>query len=105
MNYNDQIVKIITILKQKYHPLKIYLFGSIVYGYLDKYSDVDMMIVKDSVLPKSRRSVEVEKLLSGIEIPTDFLIFTPQEIQECKNITNHIVNTILKKGKLIYEQN
>lgn len=44
--YQREIKKIVKRLKEKYHPEKIYLFGSFVWGKFTPDSDVDLLIIK-----------------------------------------------------------
>jgi hypothetical protein len=38
-------------------------------------------------------------------IPIDFLVFTPQEIDEWKDVKNHVIAHALREGRTLYESN
>ena len=87
---------------QSLFPEKIILFGSYAYGKPDKYSDIDILIITNKNLPKKGRSIIAENLMSGILIPTDFLIYTSEEVNKLRTVKSHIVYEIMKKGRVIY---
>ena len=86
-------------------PEKIILFGSHAYGEPKKGSDLDLLVVvKESSLPRYRRSVPIYKALAGILIPKDILVYTEKEIEEWSNVPLAFITTIIRKGKVIYER-
>jgi len=86
-------------------PEKIILFGSHAYGKPKKGSDLDLLVVvKESSLPRYRRSVPIYKALAGILIPKDILVYTEKEIEEWSNVPLAFITTIIRKGKVIYER-
>jgi len=101
---NDYINEIRERLTTNLSPEKIILFGSYASGIPDKNSDVDMLIITNRILPQKGRSIIAEKLMSGIQIPTDFLIYTSAEVEKLKTIKSHIIYEIIRKGKVIYEK-
>jgi len=60
--------------------------------------------VKESSLPRYRRSVPIYKALAGILIPKDILVYTEKEIEEWSNVPLAFITTIIRKGKVIYER-
>ena len=87
---------------EEYQPLKIYLFGSFVWGKFTMDSDIDFLIIKRSKKNKLERIREVEKILINRETPIDVLVYTPKEIQERENLENPFIGEVLNKGKLLY---
>ena len=82
----DQINEIYTRIVQEVNPEKIILFGSYATGRYNEDSDLDLIIVKDSNLPKHKRNIEIRRLFYGYLVPMDIKIYTPQEFQqELKN--------------------
>ncbi len=63
-------------------PDKIILFGSYAYGKTSKDSDLDILIIMKSDLPRYKRSIPVYMALSGMLIPKDIIVYTPQEVEE-----------------------
>ena len=64
------------------NPERIILFGSYAYGKPKDASDLDILVIMDSDLPRYRRSRAVYRCLAGLLIPKDILVYTPEEIEE-----------------------
>ncbi|ODS43064.1 MAG: hypothetical protein MSIBF_01065 [Candidatus Altiarchaeales archaeon IMC4] len=91
-------------IADNYNPEKIILFGSHAYGKPTKKSDIDLLVVKDSNLPRYKRARELRKYLWGIaETPMDILVYTPKEIAEWKNVKESFITRIITNGHLVYE--
>lgn len=100
--YRPLIKKIVNSLKN-YQPEKIILFGSYHEGTYDKYSDIDLVVIKRTNKPFLERLKEIIKFLD-IPIKVDVLVYTPEEwslLEKQKNILVEIVNS---KGDLLYEK-
>jgi len=67
-------------------PDKIILFGSYVYGKPSKDSDLDILIIMKSDLPRYKCSIPIYKTLAGLLIPKDIIVYTPQEVEEWENV-------------------
>lgn len=101
---SDKIDEIITKIALGYNPQKIILFGSYAAGNPNDNSDLDLMIIKDSDLPRPQRTVQVRKMLFGSMIPLDLIVYTPQEIEESRNKAFSFVHEVLTNGKTLYER-
>ena len=100
----DQIIEIVKRIVDSYKPEKIILFGSYAYGTPKKDSDLDLLIVKESSLPRYKRAREIRKHLWGIsEIPKDILVYTQKEIDDWKEVEEAFITQVVKYGKIIYE--
>jgi predicted nucleotidyltransferase len=87
-------------------PDKVVLFGSRARGDHRPDSDIDLLIIKDSSLPRSRRSVDIHAALQGlpIEVDTEVVVYTPREVEEWKGSPAAFVTTALREGKVLYEK-
>jgi len=104
---NSIIKKIIDTLVEKYHPVKIIIFGSYAYGIPDEDSDFDLLIIKDT--DKKRRVdrfVEVKRLIFDpeIKITVSPIVLTNDEVKERLNMGDDFLEEILTKGKTLYER-
>ena len=99
--YKEIIKRIVNIV----NPVKIILFGSYAYGNPGKESDLDLLIVMNNNI-KSRREIssKIYGVLSGILIPKDIVVITLKDIKEWENIPMSFINTVLTKGKVLYER-
>lgn len=85
-------------------PLKIVLFGSQSRGDSHPESDLDLLVVEESDLPRHKRSPRYYKALAGVFPSKDITVWTPAEIQEWDAVPNAFVTTALREGKVLYER-
>jgi len=83
---------------------KIILFGSFAYGNPTRESDLDILVVMHSNLPRYKRSIPIYRALAGLLIPKDIVVYTPAEIKEWEDVPQAFVTTAIKKGRIIYEK-
>ncbi len=85
-------------------PEKIILFGSYAYGKPSKNSDLDILVIMKSDLPRYKRSIPIYRALAGMLIPKDIIVYTPREVEEWDNVSQAFVTTAVSRGKKIYEK-
>lgn len=100
---NKNLDKILKSLKKKYNPEKIILFGSLASGKVGEWSDIDLLIVKNTRKNALERKKEVDNICD-VNIAFDPIIFTPQEVKERLRWKDYFIQEILNKGKLLYER-
>jgi len=82
---------------------KIYLFGSYAYGKPTKKSDIDLCVIIGNRLNKSNVYQKIAlSLFDNDIIPADILVYREKFFYDITN-PNGIKNTILTKGKILYE--
>jgi uncharacterized protein len=85
-------------------PIRIVLFGSHARGTARPDSDLDLLIIEESDLPRYRRSGRYRRVLCGVFPAKDIVVWTPQEVEEWKAVPNAFISTALAEGKLLYER-
>ena len=100
---NEIIEELKMIIIRNEMPDKIILFGSYAKGTASEDSDLDLMVIKESNVPRPYRGKETRKQLSKFVIPKDIIFYTPQEIDEYKDIPSSFVADVLQTEKVIYE--
>jgi|ERR1051325_1647111 predicted nucleotidyltransferase len=87
-------------------PEKIVLFGSRARGDHRPDSDIDLLVIKESNVPRSQRPVAIHAALEGlpIEVDAEVMVYTPKEVEEWKGSQAAFVTTALREGKLLYEK-
>ena len=91
----DQIV-------ERFHPAKIWLFGSFAYGTPTPDSDVDLLIAMDTALRNVQQAVEIRKAVA-FPFPVDVLVRTPQQIAERLALGDVFFHEVLTKGIVLHE--
>jgi len=85
-------------------PKKVVLFGSYARGEARPTSDLDLLVIADSALPRHRRSATLYGALSKILLPMDIVVFTPKEVQEWSGVRQAFVTTAVREGRVLYEK-
>jgi predicted nucleotidyltransferase len=99
-----QIDEIVNRIATSYNPDKIILFGSYAYGNSSEDSDLDFILIKDTTLPKHKRSNEVRRLFFGLPIPMDFKIYTSTEFNNELSNKYSFLSSAIKGSKILYER-
>lgn len=99
----DKIVKKIA---KHCRPEKIYLFGSVSDGSEHPYSDIDLLIVKESDKKRPFRTKEIFEALRGVdrEYSVDPIVYTQKEIDERVAMGDFFVKEVIDNGRLVYGQ-
>jgi predicted nucleotidyltransferase len=84
-------------------PEKIILFGSYCTGQVKEWSDLDMVIVKETQAPFLDRTRQVLALLKP-RVGVDVLVYTPDEFERLSRERAFVRQEIVGKGRVIYER-
>jgi predicted nucleotidyltransferase len=85
-------------------PHKIILFGSRARGTARPDSDIDLLVIADSDLPRYRRSPPLYGALSDILIGMDIVVYSPREVEEWSAVPEAFVTTAVRQGEVLYEK-
>lgn len=97
------LARVVEDLRRHYDPEKIILFGSAAAGLVGPYSDIDLVIIKETALSFIKRAQQVVELLE-YDVDIDFMIYTPQEFAAAVRTKRFFRDEIRKKGRVIYEK-
>jgi predicted nucleotidyltransferase len=100
----DNIRTIVDTIVMTYQPDKIMLFGSYATGQPTEDSDVDLLIVKDTDLPRHQRGREVRQYLYGSKFPMDIIVATPHELEQSQLKPYSFLYQALHSSKTVYER-
>ena len=84
-------------------PEKIILFGSYCTGQIGEWSDLDLVIIKETEAPFLDRTRRVLELLKP-KVGVDVLVYTPAEFERMSRERAFVRQEIVGKGKVIYER-
>jgi len=87
-------------------PDKIILFGSQARGDAREDSDIDILIVQPSDLPRHKRSTPIRLALMGLHPvkDKDIVVYTPAEVEEWKTASTSFIASVLREGRVLYER-
>jgi len=81
---------------------QVILFGSHARGDASEHSDVDLLIVAKSDLPRFKRSRRLYESLNPYPFGMDLVVYTPAEIEQARQSPLSFVSTALREGKTVY---
>jgi predicted nucleotidyltransferase len=83
-------------------PLKVVLFGSRASGNPRPDSDLDLLIIEESDLPRYKRAPRYLRALVGLFPAKDVIVWTPQEVEAWANVPSAFITSVLREGKTLY---
>ena len=86
-----------------YDPERIILFGSAARGDTDEYSDIDLIVIKETDRRFVQRLVDISAFISPY-ISVDVFVYTPGEIKAMVEDGNPFIEEALKDGIVVYEK-
>ncbi len=81
---------------------RVVLFGSHARGDAREDSDVDLMVVAESELPRFKRARGLYRMLRPYPFGMDLIVYTPQEIERGKRSPASFVSAVLREGETVY---
>ncbi len=100
----EKIEEMVRRIVDRFHPERIILFGSHARGTASPESDVDLLVVMPVAGSKRATRLEIRTLLSGIGLPKDILVVTPEEVERLQDFPGTIIRPALQEGKVLYER-
>jgi len=84
-------------------PERIILFGSAARGELLPDSDLDLLVVKSGVTHRWRLTTRIYDSFSGLGVPVDVVVVTPDDIAKYRDKVGTIIRPALEEGIEIYQ--
>jgi len=98
----EEVSRIVEVLKRDYEPERVILFGSLVEGDMHEWSDIDLLIVKKTTERPIDRILEVSRLIKP-RIGIDLFVYTPDEFEALVQEKFSFLIGIVGKGNVLYE--
>jgi uncharacterized protein len=100
----NKIIDVVNRIADGFDPEKIILFGSYATGNPNNDSDIDLLVIKDTNLPRHKRSLDIQKSLRGSMIPMDILVYTRKEFEQEQHNKYSFLSYAIKTSKILYER-
>ena len=101
---DELIAEVVRRIVEIADPDKIILFGSRARGAANSRSDLDILVIKDSDVPRWDRGGGIYYALRDIMVPMDIIVYTPEEIYDWSQVKRAFVTTAVREGKVVYER-
>lgn len=101
MRISKEIKFLGELIKERFTPLKIILFGSYAYGNPKEESDIDLLVIMETKEHYPKESAKIRLYLdehSSKVYPMEILVRSPQEIEKRIAQNDFFIKTILEKG-------
>ena len=98
-----ELARYVQLLREQYAPQRILLFGSLTSGEIREWSDIDLVIIKETERKFLDRTREVLQLLRP-QVGVDILVYTPDEFDQLVQQRAFVRDEIVGKGKVLYER-
>ena len=87
-----------------FKPSRVVLFGSQGRDTAGEWSDVDLLVVLETVSDKRRAAIEIRRVLGDLPVSKDIVVTTPDEIASRGHVVGTVLNAALREGKVVYER-
>lgn len=97
----EELDKYLALLVKTYQPEQVWLFGSLATGQVHEWSDIDLLVIKDTDKRFLDRSKELFYLLRP-QVGLDLFVYTPHEFEQLLQEQTFVQEEMIGKGKLLY---
>lgn len=98
-----ELERYVKLLREHYDPQRILLFGSLASGEVREWSDIDLVIIKETERRFLDRTREVLELLRP-RVGIDVLVYTPDEFAQMVQQRAFVRDEIVGKGRVLYDR-
>jgi predicted nucleotidyltransferase len=103
LDANPALREIVRRIADAYHPLQIYLFGSMARGTAGPDSDYDLLVVvPDDARPERRRGRLAYQALRGTGTAADVVVCTRSYFDARRHLKASLPGTVLREGRLLH---
>lgn len=96
-----ELDRMLGVIVDKYHPAAVYLYGSAASGTVSEWSDLDLVIIKETDEPFFDRIAAVLKIARP-NVGADICVYTPSEWNDLVRSRRFAREEIQERGKCLY---
>jgi len=101
---NEDIQAMALVVIEKFHPKQVYLFGSYAREEQSKDSDVDIMVVVDTVEDRLEMQTKIRMALIDFPVAQDIIVVSTQELERYSDYSGYICKSVLAEGRILYDR-
>lgn len=98
--YEEIVRRILEVIE----PEKIILFGSRARADHRPQSDADILVIAPSSKPRYKRAGPLYTALASLPLEVDILVYTPEEIDEWREVPQAFETRAMREGVVLYER-
>jgi predicted nucleotidyltransferase len=91
------------VLVEAARPRRIILFGSTARGEAKPDSDLDLMVVEDSLPDRFHEMVRLSRLLRNFDAAIDLLVVSEEQFQYWRDTPGNVYYDAASQGRIVYE--
>ena len=91
-------------IRDEYEPEKIILFGSLARGNTHEWSDIDLIVVKDTEMSYGERVKALLPVLRGWRGGADILVYSLEEYERARKRHSAFLGEAEAEGITLYER-
>ena len=99
---SEAIETIVKRIVDEFKPEKIILFGSHAYGDPQPWSDVDLLVVMEMVLPRREQKRKILDALRDRKFSLDLIVRTSTDLADRVANRDYFLREVVTKGKVLY---
>ncbi len=89
----------------RFNPEKIILFGSYARGEAHPHSDLDLLIVMETLAPRGQRSAPILKMLAqDYAEPIDVVVRSTQALKNWQQVPGSFAHQVINEGIVLYDR-
>jgi predicted nucleotidyltransferase len=104
LDRQEYLKAVVARVVENYQPDRILLFGSQARNEAKDSSDFDLLIVKDSEVPRWRRGKNIQALFTFSPVKLDLIFMTPREIESERANPHSFISNVLDSAQLVYSR-
>lgn len=102
---SETIQEMATKIATQFDPEKIILFGSYARGEATENSDVDLLVLMETVAPRGQRSAPIIRMLAEAYVePIDIVVRSAKGLERWQEVPGSFAHQVLKEGIVLYEK-
>lgn len=99
----EAIEAVVRAIAERFHPLRIILFGSYATGTPRPESDVDLLVIMETPLSEVEQSIQICQSIE-YHFGLDLIVHTPTTLERRLALGDPFLREVLTKGRVVYER-